>query len=67
MAVRKAVIANRDTVNATLQAGGGRMWCCPAALAAYPPPAVAAAEPRQTREDETREGWLCCTRPRRAR
>ena len=33
VAVREAVIANRDTINATLRAGGGRMWCCLAALA----------------------------------
>ena len=38
VAVRKAVIANRDTINATLRAGGGRMWCCLAALAVYPAP-----------------------------
>ena len=37
-AVREAVIANRDTINATLRAGGGRMWCCLAALAMYPAP-----------------------------
>jgi hypothetical protein len=36
VAVREAVIANRDTINATLRAGGGRMWCCLAALAVYP-------------------------------
>ena len=38
VAVREAVIANRDTINATLRAGGGRMWCCLAALAVYPAP-----------------------------
>jgi hypothetical protein len=32
VAIREAVIANRDTINAT-RAGGGRMWCCLAALA----------------------------------
>ena len=37
-AVREAVIANRDTINAILRAGGGRMWCCLAALAVYPAP-----------------------------
>jgi len=36
--VREAVIANRDTINATLRAGAGRIWCCLAALAVYPAP-----------------------------
>jgi len=38
VAVREAVMANRDTINATLRAGGGRIWCCLAALAVYPAP-----------------------------